>query len=99
MRSLYIAATEESAGKTTLAVGLCLALRERGIDAGYFKPVGLADGSDAARPDADAAFVAGVLGLASLAHTCFTVVYCLHPRERAVQRKQQAAGSVGNRGR
>ena len=45
------------------------------------------------------AVVAGVLGLASLAHTCFTVVYCLHPRERAVQRKQQAAGSVGNRGR
>ena len=63
MRSLYVAATEESAGKTTLAVGLCLALRERGIDAGYFKPVGLADEAEASGPDADAAFVGGVLGL------------------------------------
>jgi len=63
VRSLYIAATEESAGKTTLAVGLCLALRERGIDAGYFKPVGAAGDADSAGPDTDAAFVADVLGL------------------------------------
>ncbi len=35
------------------------------------------------------AFLAGLLGLAALAHTCVTVVHCLHPRERTVQRKQR----------
>lgn len=61
MRSLYIAATEASGGKTTVAVGLCVALRARGIDAGYFKPIGsgVADGT----PDEDALFVAGALEL------------------------------------
>ena len=43
VNSLYIAATEGGGGKTTLAVGLCLALRGRGLDAGYFKPVGVAE--------------------------------------------------------
>jgi len=63
MRSIYIAATEGSAGKTTLAVGLCLALRERGIDVGYFKPVGTGDESEPEAADPDAAFVAGAVGL------------------------------------
>ncbi len=66
MRSLYIAATEASAGKTTLSLGLCRVLRSRGVDVGYFKPVGSApDGplDDADAPDDDAAFVAGVLDL------------------------------------
>jgi len=35
---------------------------------------------------ATAAFITGLLGLVLLAHTCFTVVYCLHPRERRLQR-------------
>lgn len=62
MRSLYIAATEASAGKTTLAVGLALAFRARGIDVGYFKPVG-AIGPSGSSVDEDALFVADVLGL------------------------------------
>lgn len=61
MRSLYIASTEGGGGKTTIAVGLCLALRARGIGTGYFKPVGVAKNGDR---DADVAFAAEVLGLA-----------------------------------
>ena len=63
-RSLYIASTQGSGGKTTIAVGLCLALRRRGYAAGYFKPVGtLATHDDGGVHDEDAEFVASVLGL------------------------------------
>jgi BioD-like phosphotransacetylase family protein len=64
MRSLYIAATEASAGKTTLALGLCRALRARGIDVGYFKPVGNGSERPPGVPDEDAVFVQAALGLA-----------------------------------
>ena len=40
LKSLYIASTQGSGGKTTIAVGLCLAMRRRGLTVGYFKPVG-----------------------------------------------------------
>lgn len=64
LRSLYIASTQGSGGKTTIAVGLCLALRKRGLKAGYFKPVGtLASQSGGVLIDEDAVFVAGLLGL------------------------------------
>jgi len=64
LKSLYIASTQGSGGKTTIAVGLCLALRNRGLNAGYFKPVGtLASQSGGVLFDEDAAFVAGLLGL------------------------------------
>lgn len=65
MRSLYIASTQGSGGKTTIAVGLCLAMRRRGLEVGYFKPVGtLAAREGGAVHDEDAAFVARLLGLA-----------------------------------
>jgi BioD-like phosphotransacetylase family protein len=64
MRSAYIASTQGGGGKTTLSVGLCLALRNRGINAGYFKPVGtLAARTGDRLVDEDARFVAGLLGL------------------------------------
>ena len=64
MKSLYIASTQGSGGKTTIAVGLCLALRRRGLSAGYFKPVGtLASSAGGVLLDEDAAFVAELLGL------------------------------------
>jgi len=64
LTSLYIASTQGSGGKTTIAVGLCLALRGRGYKVGYFKPVGtLAAPSGGTVLDEDAAFVAGLLGL------------------------------------
>lgn len=64
LRSLYIASTQGGGGKTTIAVGLCLALRKRGFDVGYFKPVGtLAAQTDGVLLDEDAEFVAGVLEL------------------------------------
>ena len=61
MNSLYIASTEGGGGKTTLTVGLCLALRSRGVDAGYFKPVGVAEQG---QYDDDAVFAADILHLA-----------------------------------
>jgi BioD-like phosphotransacetylase family protein len=64
MRSLYIAATEASAGKTTLALGLCRALKARGIDVGYFKPVGDGTERPPGMPDDDAVFVQAALDLA-----------------------------------
>jgi uncharacterized protein len=64
LRSLYIASTQGSGGKTTIAVGLCVALRRRGLSAGYFKPVGtLADHAGGVLLDEDAEFVAELLGL------------------------------------
>jgi BioD-like phosphotransacetylase family protein len=64
MRSAYIASTQGGGGKTTISVGLCLALRNRGINAGYFKPVGtLAAHAGNQLVDEDATFVAGLLGL------------------------------------
>ena len=73
MNSLYIASTEGGGGKTTLAVGLCLAFRSRGVDAGYFKPVGMAEqGQD----DDDAKFAADVLQLPeALADICPVVLH------------------------
>lgn len=61
MRSFYIAATESSGGKTTLAVGLASALRARGFDVGYFKPVGVSGAEH--EVDSDAGFVSAALGL------------------------------------
>jgi uncharacterized protein len=64
LKSLYIASTQGSGGKTTLAVGLCLALRRRGLTTGYFKPVGtLAAEAGGHLLDEDATFVAGLLEL------------------------------------
>ena len=64
MRSLYIASTQGSGGKTTIALGLALALRRRGLHVGYFKPVGtLASHAGDVLLDEDAAFVADLLGL------------------------------------
>jgi uncharacterized protein len=64
LKSLYIASTQGSGCKTTIAVGLCLALQHRGLKAGYFKPVGtLASSAGGVLFDEDAAFVAGLLGL------------------------------------
>ncbi|HEY5169782.1 MAG TPA: phosphotransacetylase family protein [Thermoleophilia bacterium] len=64
LKSLYIASTQGSGGKTTIAVGLCLALRKRGLGAGYFKPVGtLAAHADGVLLDEDAEFVAELLEL------------------------------------
>jgi len=64
LKSLYIASTQGSGGKTTIAVGLCVALRRRGLQAGYFKPVGtLASELGGVLLDEDAAFVSELLQL------------------------------------
>lgn len=40
MNGLYIASVETYSGKTAVALGLALELRERGLSVGYLKPVG-----------------------------------------------------------
>jgi len=40
MKKIYIAATEQNDGKTTLAIGLFCAAKERGIKAAFIKPIG-----------------------------------------------------------
>ena len=39
-RKLYVAATGEHKGKTTCTLGLVAAIRDKGFNAGYCKPVG-----------------------------------------------------------
>ena len=40
MKSLFVAGTATDVGKTALSAALVVALRRRGVDAGWFKPVG-----------------------------------------------------------
>ena len=40
MKPLYVSATKQDTGKTTLIVGLLQAFRDQGCDVGYMKPVG-----------------------------------------------------------
>ena len=40
MKPLYVSATKQDTGKTTIIVGLIEALRDLGYDVGYMKPVG-----------------------------------------------------------
>ena len=65
-KSLYIASTQAGGGKTAIAAGLCFALRERGLNVGYFKPVGmLSAAAEGVSPavDEDATFVRDLLQL------------------------------------
>lgn len=63
-RGFYVAGTDTEVGKTVLSAALVCALRARGLDAGYLKPVGtdaMAEGG--ARVNPDAAAVKSVAGL------------------------------------
>ncbi|MGC9529486.1 MAG: DRTGG domain-containing protein [Candidatus Bipolaricaulaceae bacterium] len=75
MSRLYLAAVEEKAGKTSLAVGLARALRRRGLSAVYRKPVGWASIYRQGRPcDRDAGVVAEALELADAPETLVPVL-------------------------
>jgi phosphate acetyltransferase len=64
MRHVYLAATGQNRGKTTVALGLLAALMERGLETGFIKPVGqryaIVDGQPA---DEDAILMRSALGL------------------------------------
>ncbi|MEZ4883627.1 MAG: AAA family ATPase [Chitinophagales bacterium] len=61
--SLYIAATNQSIGKTTTTLGLLTTLRKRGIDVGYCKPMGqIFVNHNGCKVDKDAALFADILG-------------------------------------
>jgi hypothetical protein len=40
MRQIYLAATGQNRGKTTVSLGLLAALLDRGLATGFIKPVG-----------------------------------------------------------
>ena len=65
---------------------MCEHVRAAG-DRGYLLVAALTTGKQVY---AAGAALAGLLGLVSLAYTCVSVVYCLHPRERSVWRRQHA---------
>ena len=64
MRQIYLAATGQNRGKTTVSLGLLAALMDRGLSTGFIKPVGqryaLLDGIPA---DEDAILMKTVFGL------------------------------------
>lgn len=64
MNKLYVAAVEEKAGKTFLAVGLCSALAAQGKSVSYCKPVGKANIYRQGRPfDRDGEVLSQALGM------------------------------------
>lgn len=64
MKKVFIAATQQNDGKTTVSLGLIAALQNRGLRVGFIKPVGQryleVDGQ---KLDEDAVLVAGAAGL------------------------------------
>ena len=68
MRQVYLAATGMNRGKTTFALGLLAALKDRGLRTGFIKPVGqryaVVDGHPA---DEDAILVRAVFGMTDAA--------------------------------
>jgi len=64
MRQLYLAATGMNRGKTTFALGLYAALKDRGLNVGFIKPVGQRyDVVDGVPADEDAILVRSVFGI------------------------------------
>ncbi|HET7677147.1 MAG TPA: AAA family ATPase [Candidatus Limnocylindrales bacterium] len=64
MRQIYLAATGQNRGKTTVALGLLAALIDRGLETGFIKPVGQRYGFvDGAPIDEDAILMRSVFGL------------------------------------
>jgi BioD-like phosphotransacetylase family protein len=64
MKPLYISATMQDSGKTTLIIGLTQALRDMGHDVGYMKPVGQQYVSyEGVNVDKDAVLAREVFGL------------------------------------
>lgn len=64
MKSIYLSSNSDSAGKTTITLGLALKLKEKGFKVGYMKPSGrMPVGKDHGIYDEDALFINDVLGL------------------------------------
>ncbi|MFH1149348.1 MAG: phosphotransacetylase family protein [Actinomycetota bacterium] len=64
MSTILIVSSEKYSGKSSLAVGLALELRERGFDVGYMKPIGAYPIKvDQKKVDEDAYFIAEALSL------------------------------------
>ena len=64
MKQLYLAATGQTRGKTTAALGLFNGFLARGLDAGFMKPVGQRTVIDAGEPaDEDAVLMRATFGL------------------------------------
>jgi phosphate acetyltransferase len=60
-QSLMVVATEAGTGKSVVSLGLLDLFERQGVRAGFFKPVGLCNGSDGIDPDV--LFIHGALGI------------------------------------
>ncbi|MFX1293915.1 MAG: DRTGG domain-containing protein [Promethearchaeota archaeon] len=64
MKNIYIISFSEFSGKTALALGLALCLKDEGISVGYFKPIGVGSEIRSGRfIDEDVTLMRTVLGL------------------------------------
>jgi BioD-like phosphotransacetylase family protein len=89
-KPLYVAATTEHGGKSAISLGLCLALRQRGLNVGYFKPVGvLACHVDSILADADALQAREVLNLSDELSDLCPIVLSAQIKEDVVSGKRK----------
>jgi BioD-like phosphotransacetylase family protein len=76
MRTILVTATEESTGKTAVALALALQARERGLDVGYMKPKGTRLQSAVGKTlDQDPMLAREILGLDEQMHEMEPIVY------------------------
>jgi hypothetical protein len=96
MKPLYVSATMQDTGKTTLILGLIQACRDLGVDVGYMKPVGqMYVEYEGLRVDKDAVLALRVFGLADppgdmspvAVERGFTERYIFHPDPRPIESK------------
>lgn len=91
MRTLLVSSTEESTGKTAIALALCLLARERGLSVGYMKPKGTRLQSHVGKTlDADPLLARELLDLDAEIHELEPVVYSPTFVEQAIAGREDA---------
>ena len=89
MRTILVTATEESTGKTAVALALALLARERGLEVGYMKPKGTRLRSAVGKTrDEDPMLAKELLGLEAAMHELEPVVYSPTLVEEAIRGRE-----------
>lgn len=89
MNTILVTATEESSGKTAVALGLAMLAREHGLDVGYMKPKGTRfQGATGETFDDDAQFALDLLDIDADADECCPVGYSRTLAEQTVRGEQ-----------
>jgi BioD-like phosphotransacetylase family protein len=92
MRTILVTATEESTGKTAVALALALLAKERGLEVGYMKPKGTRLRSAVGKTrDEDPMLARDLLGLDAEMHQLEPVVYSPTFVEEAIQGREDPA--------